>query len=54
VLNRLVIGSLEVVAVPLPGMPLCRGGADDGRTFAILLKAGNHGPPDTLTRLLTT
>jgi uncharacterized protein YgbK (DUF1537 family) len=52
VLNRLTIGLLEVVAVPLPGMPLCRGVADDGRTLAILLKAGNHGPPETLARLL--
>lgn len=48
VLATLAAPRLEVVAELLPGMPLCRSGIS---LPWIVLKAGNHGAPDTLMRL---
>lgn len=51
VLQRLGITSLTVLAEVLPGMPITQGQAADGRTYTVILKAGNHGDEQTLVQL---
>ena len=51
-LERLGIQQLQVNRELLPGMPLTTGQSADGNTYQIILKAGNHGTPDTLATLL--
>lgn len=51
-LERLGIRQLQVNSELLPGMPLTVGESEDGKTYQIILKAGNHGTPETLATLL--
>ncbi|MEZ4678951.1 MAG: four-carbon acid sugar kinase family protein [Caldilineaceae bacterium] len=51
-LHRLGVGRLWVREEILPGMPLTEGNDQQGTTFQIILKAGNHGDEGTLATLL--
>jgi uncharacterized protein YgbK (DUF1537 family) len=53
VLARLGIARLSVQRELLPGVPLTRGMNVAGRTYMIVLKAGNHGDETTLATVLT-
>ena len=52
VLARLGIARLSVQRELLPGVPLTRGMDAAGRTYTIVLKAGNHGDETTLATVL--
>lgn len=52
VLGRLGLHKLDVVRELLPGMPLATAQLPDGRSLQIILKAGNHGEPNSLVDLL--
>lgn len=51
-LNRLGVNRLQVQAELLPGIPLTTAKDATGRTWSIILKAGNHGDEQTLAQLL--
>lgn len=51
-LQMLGIRRLQVIRELLPGMPLTVGTTATGARYQIILKAGNHGDPQTLAELL--
>lgn len=50
-LTALGVTQLQVEEELLPGMPVCTGHNADGRSFTVILKAGNHGDAETLVAL---
>ena len=50
-LTALGVAQLQVEEELLPGMPVCTGCNADGRSFTVILKAGNHGDAQTLVAL---
>jgi uncharacterized protein YgbK (DUF1537 family) len=52
VLARMGVRALRVVAEVQPGMALCRARDEAGTEWETVLKAGSHGEPDALVRLM--
>ncbi|MBX2997610.1 MAG: four-carbon acid sugar kinase family protein [Caldilineaceae bacterium] len=52
VLSRLGIDRLTVLAELLPGMPLCHGNSDAGRSYFVIMKPGSFGDETTFLTLL--
>lgn len=50
--TRLEIAALQVIDEKLPGMPQTAGVDSQGKSYEIILKAGNHGDRETLATLL--